>query len=495
MDQTAPVVNVGSFDAAGDSATIVLKSGNLPNVSSGTLFDDIMVKGPGAPPPPPNQPPQAAASAQPTSGDAPLTVSFDGSASTDPDGDALSFQWSFGDGGQASGASVSYTYDQPGSYTASLTVDDGNGGTDSTTIFIRVQNPANNPPNAEASANVTGGVAPLTVSFDASGSWDPDRDPLTYDWDFGDGGQGSGVSPSHTYNDAGTFNAVVAVRDGRGGVDTAAVVIMVTSTSSAKSKLTIHTGFGGPLSMPFIAEAKPRVVKILDSFSGAREVKAVSPQTTVIGRAFLAQQPMDGDPIQRANEWWNLNANLILQNPDVDYWEGYNEPIIQTNELMDWYAQFEAERVRILAGQGKKAVIGNFSVGNPDLPLWPTFYPAIDAALAHGGILGLHEYGTPMQQHFDFNTGEGWFAGRYRKLYRQFLIPEGKVIPLVITECGVDVVPPAGWKNHFTEAEYMDQLKWYDSVLLEDDSVLGAKYLRWRFPAGVTSTSLPSWMS
>ncbi len=153
---------------------------------------------------------------------------------------------------------------------------------------------------------------------------------------------------------------------------------------------------------------------------------------------------------------------------------------------MSWYAQFEAERVRLLAANGLKACIANFSVGNPDLPLWPHFYPAFEAAQAHGGILGLHEYGTPMQQHFDEQSGEGWFTARYRKLYRQYLIPDGKVIPLAITETGVDVVPPVGWKNHYIEAEYLEQLKWYDSVLLEDDYVLGAT---------IFALEIPGWWS
>ena len=259
-----------------------------------------------------------------------------------------------------------------------------------------------------------------------------------------------------------------------------------TEKTSDQSKLTIHAGFGGPLSMQFVEKAKPRLIKILDSFSAAPTIKQISPETKIIGRAYLPHQPMDGDPIQRAREWWNANRQIILQYPEIDYWEGYNEPIIHTPELMGWYAQFEAERVRLLAENGSKACIGNFSVGNPDLPLWPSFYPAIDAAKTHAGILGLHEYGTPMQQHFDAGVGEGWFCGRYRKLYRQFLIPNNKVLPLAITECGVDVVPPVGWKNHFTDEEYLDQLAWYDSVLIEDDYVIGAT---------IFALEIPGWYS
>ena len=248
------------------------------------------------------------------------------------------------------------------------------------------------------------------------------------------------------------------------------------------SRLTIHGGFGGPMSLDFVSKAKPGLVKILDSFGAAAEVKRVSPQTKVIGRAYLDSQPMDGDPVLRAREWWTRMRSVVQQYPEVDYWEGYNEPVVQTTAGMDWYARFEVERVRLLAAEGRKACIGNFSVGNPDLPLWPAFYPAIDAALAQDGILGLHEYGTPMQQWFDNGSGEGWLCGRYRKLYRQYLIPSGRRIPLAITECGVDVVAPVGWRNHFTAEQYLDQLKWYDRILKQDGYVLGATIFALEIP-------------
>ena len=57
MDTTSPVTSAGSFVAAGDTATIILKSGNLLGVSSGTRFDDMVVRGAAAPPPDPSAPP------------------------------------------------------------------------------------------------------------------------------------------------------------------------------------------------------------------------------------------------------------------------------------------------------------------------------------------------------------------------------------------------------------------------------------------------------
>jgi glucose/arabinose dehydrogenase len=84
-----------------------------------------------------NSPPVAAISANPTAGQSPLTVTFSGSA-TDADGDALSYSWSFGDGVTDAGATVTHTYYSVGQYTAALTVDDGQGGSDAKTTLIVV---------------------------------------------------------------------------------------------------------------------------------------------------------------------------------------------------------------------------------------------------------------------------------------------------------------------------------------------------------------------
>ena len=57
----------------------------------------------------------------------PMTLSFDGSPSTDPEGDISLYQWSFGDGASGYGMAVSHTYAEPGSYTVELTVSDRSG--------------------------------------------------------------------------------------------------------------------------------------------------------------------------------------------------------------------------------------------------------------------------------------------------------------------------------------------------------------------------------
>lgn len=85
-----------------------------------------------------NGQPTASISADPSSGQVPLVVRFDGSNSNDPDGDSLTFLWDFGDGGSASGEVTSHTFTVAGEYTVILTVSDGRGGEDDATVTIRV---------------------------------------------------------------------------------------------------------------------------------------------------------------------------------------------------------------------------------------------------------------------------------------------------------------------------------------------------------------------
>ena len=103
-----------------------------------------------------NQPPTARISAAPTSGDAPLTVSFDGTGSTDPEVRPLGYSWDLnGDGtfGDATGPTATYTYTSNGTYTAALRVTDDQGASDTATVTIMV---GNTPPTAVIDAPSAG---------------------------------------------------------------------------------------------------------------------------------------------------------------------------------------------------------------------------------------------------------------------------------------------------------------------------------------------------
>jgi PKD repeat protein/glucose/arabinose dehydrogenase len=85
--------------------------------------------------------------------------------------------------------------------------------------------PDNRQPVALASAAPTFGAAPLTVNFNGAASSDPDGDPLSYRWNFGDGSPASTQqNPSHTYGPGGPYNARLTVSDGRGGTNTSAPI-------------------------------------------------------------------------------------------------------------------------------------------------------------------------------------------------------------------------------------------------------------------------------
>jgi glucose/arabinose dehydrogenase len=136
---------------------------------------------------PQNHPPVAVLTANTTSGAAPLTVAFDGTASMDPDtGDLLTYIWDFGDGTaptETTGATATNVYSTPGTFTATLTVRDNHGATSSpSAVQIQVSSPLTPPENLER-PQVTG-VARVGNTLTASnGTW-TGSDPLefTYQW-------------------------------------------------------------------------------------------------------------------------------------------------------------------------------------------------------------------------------------------------------------------------------------------------------------------------
>jgi PKD repeat protein len=83
----------------------------------------------------------------------------------------------------------------------------------------------NQPPNAVIQATPLSGPVPLAVTFSSVGSSDPDGDPITFSWNFGDGVTSTQANPSHTYESTGTFTAVLTVTDSLGAPGTDQVTI------------------------------------------------------------------------------------------------------------------------------------------------------------------------------------------------------------------------------------------------------------------------------
>ena len=134
-------------------------------------------------------------------------------AASDPGADSLTFSWDFGDGGVASGASVTHTYADSGTYVATLTVTDGDGGSASSSQTVSVANVA--PSIASSTVPAAGDEGDL-LTFAASASDPGASDVLTYTWSFGDGDVATGTLVTHAYADDGDYDVVLTVDDGAG---------------------------------------------------------------------------------------------------------------------------------------------------------------------------------------------------------------------------------------------------------------------------------------
>ena len=169
-------------------------------------------------------------------------VTLDGTGSTDPNGDLLSFEWSILSAPAGSTATLSnpaisnptFTVDKAGSYTVQLRVRDGTGlsSTDAVTIST-----INSRPTADAGPDQTVPVGTL-VTLDGRGSFDADGNALTYQWSLTTpGGSGAVLSnptaaqPTFVVDVSGTYTATLIVSDG--ALSSAADSVAVSTANSA----------------------------------------------------------------------------------------------------------------------------------------------------------------------------------------------------------------------------------------------------------------------
>lgn len=203
---------------------------------------ETITVGSSSPPPSSNNPPQANAGANKTSkvGQA---VSFNGSVSSDSDGTITSYAWDFGDGDSSIGSVVSHSYSAAGTYTASLTVTDNNGATDTDTVLVTISESSTTPPpsstnklpKADAGNDVKVKVGEA-VHFDASGSSDPDGTITKYSWDFGDDRDSDEKEPLHSYATPGVYKVTLVVTDNNGETDRDVIYVTVEQESTSPIK-------------------------------------------------------------------------------------------------------------------------------------------------------------------------------------------------------------------------------------------------------------------
>jgi subtilisin-like proprotein convertase family protein/uncharacterized membrane protein YgcG len=176
-------------------------------------------------------------------------VSYDASASTDPDvgGSIVKYEWDLDGNGSyeldsGTDPTVQRAYDVGGSVLVKLRVTDADGAKATHSVTVVATNVA---PFASLVASPNPVVAGQSVLLDAHGSSDSDGSIVRYDWDLDGNGSfeaTSGATPtrSHVYPNAATFNVGVKVTDNDGGSHTARLPLVVTGDPSGGD-----SGFGG----------------------------------------------------------------------------------------------------------------------------------------------------------------------------------------------------------------------------------------------------------
>jgi len=158
----------------------------------------------------------------PYSGSVNQELSFSAAGSYDPDGDAISYDWDWGDSGpHGSGATPVHQYSAGGTYVVALTVTDSNGLIDIGRTTATISDAAPNAPPVAVPGGPSCSRTETAIAFDSSGSFDPDPGDsiVVYEWDWDDGTtRGSGISPTHTYNAScsGEKTVQLRVQDSKG---------------------------------------------------------------------------------------------------------------------------------------------------------------------------------------------------------------------------------------------------------------------------------------
>lgn len=156
------------------------------------------------------QAPTAAFTANNTSGCSPVVVQFTDQSTGNP----TSWSWDLGNGGSSTLQNPGATYITPGTYRVILTATNSNGSTKDT-AFITVYAA----PSIAFSTDTTDACGTKTVTF--SNTTNPNAaGAVTYQWDFGDGDSSTVMSPTHTYNTAGTFTVTLVVTNSNGCTNT-----------------------------------------------------------------------------------------------------------------------------------------------------------------------------------------------------------------------------------------------------------------------------------
>lgn len=193
---------------------------------------------------PQHEPPLAKAQANATLASVGQPIRFTSEGSSDPQGLPITYLWSFGDGATAAGPSAEHAYTLAGEHVARLTVTNDAGLADHDVVTVQVSS-ANRAPVAllrvldASGAPLSAAKAGERITFDASGSRDPEGQPLAFDLDLGDGTTSHDARASHAYAEPGRYVARLIVRDAAGAASTTEVIVPIGGTLTKQGTLAV----------------------------------------------------------------------------------------------------------------------------------------------------------------------------------------------------------------------------------------------------------------
>jgi hypothetical protein len=236
------------------------------------------------------------------------------------------------------------------------------------------------------------------------------------------------------------------------------------------SKLSVHLNSYPDRVFDILQRMQPGVVKVFNQSSEMNidEIRRRCPNVIIVYRQYTNldyHTPADAFFAEIGDTLNKLRGRNIL-------WEGINEPVVNSIDdaraLNAWYVRF----AQLMHAQGELVAGFSWSTGNPTPDQLSTFAPFLSDAAAAVNVHAFHEYYTTAAGQKDW--------GGYRAFEQA--LPASARKPVVITEAGLDDngdPNSGGWRGKKSPQEYLDLLKAYDALLLQDPYVLGATVFQW----------------
>ena len=234
------------------------------------------------------------------------------------------------------------------------------------------------------------------------------------------------------------------------------------------SKLSIHLSAYPSKAFDILEKMQPSVVKVFNQNSEMN----IDEIRRRCGARIIYREYVDLDYHQSADDFYfKLKPSLDKLRGRGIIWEGLNEPVPSSTQdaklLNAWYVRF----AQIMHSEGEIVAGFSWSTGNPTAANWDSVVPYVVEAAAAVDVHAFHEYYSPAI------GGQDW--GHYHAFEQA--MPAAARKPVVITEAGYDESGQAqgGYIGKISNDEYLNILKQYDQVLLQDPYVLGATIYQW----------------